>query len=257
VSSASSSSKELGSHLFIPRYQVASILVGDISSPALLHDTDRSEEFTHNSGFFDSHYTDKRSNPLRLKYTEGESSLSTSTVVSESVTQIGRIRAWLYYIQLDRANPNDEWILNMMTCVPEIAHALIYSLPDRFLPSDESKVISKFIGRYPVETPNVIGDRIETFVQHITKIVKDEDILQVQSAVLVVKDILKAIRHILMHQWQDAKKVIDKSIREIKIVNLARPVDFEIDMGFTYGLWVPSDLPIARGNESDRYQPGD
>jgi hypothetical protein len=102
----------------------------------------------------------------------------------------------------------------MTTCVPEIAHALISSLPNTFLPS----VLLKFIGRYPVEKPEAIRHRIETIVRHIRvpEMSEENDTrLVVQGAtVLVLKDVLKAISHILIQQWEDAEKVMLDSIVE-------------------------------------------
>jgi hypothetical protein len=245
ASSASSSSEELGSDLEIPPYQVVRRPVGYIGSLPPLPDTDSWEGHPHNRYPFYRQYPEGESsnnrNPFSRKSTEGGSGVNSSTRISDySVGQIGMIREWLLSMMVLRvtSNPNNEWILKMRTCVPEIAHALIYSLPDEYLPSEESK----FIGRYPVEEKEVIGNRIETIVQHITEMTKDGGGLGI-AEVLIVRDVLEAIRQILIERWKDALVVIYKSTRTNGIYQDNSRQPFNNYMTGTYGLTIPVDEP--------------
>jgi hypothetical protein len=205
--SSSSSSEELGSDLEIPLYQVVS----------------------HNRY------------PFGRQYSEGESSVNRSTrVTNYAKAQISIIRKWLYSMLWSRIDRNNEWILKVRTCVSEIAHALIYSLPDKYLPSEESK----FIGRYPVEENEVIGNRIEPIVQHITEMDNDGDLVLAAPEVVVVGDILRAIRGILMRRWDGAKAVIRKSMGEYVMEGNHSRLPFHRYIDGTYGLWIPLKLPI-------------
>jgi hypothetical protein len=115
----------------------------------------------------------------------------------------------------------------MMECVPEIAYALVNSLPIGYFPDEKLK----FIGRYPVEEPDVIRGRISQIEQVITS-----KGTMVGTASAVLKDVLVAISHILRRDWGKAKTVIDESIQQSAVSVPATAVNFHKYMQMTYHL---------------------
>jgi hypothetical protein len=148
--------------------------------------------------------------PPQSDQTEVEPSQSSSTLptgFSEPTRdQIATIRNWMVF-RLNNVFPyNKQWVGWMMRWVPEIAYAVINSLPSQYVPSEESR----FIGRVPVEEWSVIAGRIYRIETHITEM----DQRRIDPIALIVKDVLRAMRGILRWDWSKAKTVMDNSRRQ-------------------------------------------
>jgi hypothetical protein len=201
--SSSSSAEELWSHLVVPDYKVGSMPVRG-SAPRLY-------------------------NPQGL----GGSSLTGTrpTVLSQYIQdQIVSIRDWLR-LELKNLNVIDQsWEFDMMVWGPEIAYALINSLPNKYLTHEELN----FIGRYPVEESEVIHDRISNIVHRITPMNND---WRMERIIVVLIDVLNAIRHILNKNWVEARDLITTSIAESRYdVPAAAQASFTQFMTVTYRL---------------------
>jgi hypothetical protein len=104
------------------------------------------------------------------------------------VQQTAEILEWLK-LRLSRLG-NQDWIERFLACVPEIAQALVNVLPEAYIPEGGSR----FIGRYPLEEPGVIANRIPTIERRTTNLEEGSDM---PLAVVLTKSVLQAISLIL------------------------------------------------------------
>jgi hypothetical protein len=205
-----SSSKEFGSTLSLPTYILVSKPVGSLNPLPVGH-------------------LDPR---LVLGDTVGESSGPIPYGFSSFMSDILKIREWLHMMVNIQAgtNPTPEWISNMMWCVTDIAHAIINSVPVRYLPSQQSK----FIGRYGVENPREIWNRIIAIFNHITGMRR---LRSLPPVLLVVRGVLGGIVHILSKDWASAKTLLARADNgEPYVIDQRVVFDITDHMRTTYSL---------------------
>jgi hypothetical protein len=144
---------------------------------------------------------------VSIDHTEGEPSQPSSTIPTvfsqRTREQIGTIRNWIVFRLRSLFAHDADWVGWMMRGVPEIAYAMINSLPNQYVPSEESR----FIGRVPVEEWGVVEGRIYRIETHITEM----DQSNIDPIALIVIDVLQATRAILRKEWGQAINVMNIS----------------------------------------------
>jgi hypothetical protein len=171
--------------------------------------------------------------PLQLDHTEGEPSQSSFTLPTgfsqHTMTQIGTIRNWIALRLTAVHDYYEYWVARMMRFVSEIAYAVINSLPNKYVPHEESR----FIGRVPVEERGVVAGRIYPIETHINEM----DQRRIDPIALTVRDVLQAIREILGQDWRTAKTVMDRSrLDRPYLVSAEDAHNFDVYTHTTYGL---------------------